>query len=100
MKSSKNIDEISDFYLNYSSKVSLFMIPHHGANPDFNPQFLDCLPNLQLCYVAAGDNTYGHPSKHLLARILKEQSVPIQQVSERPNSRIVSESLIDKPSSS
>ncbi|HGE5939640.1 TPA: hypothetical protein ACGGRZ_001906 [Escherichia coli] len=65
--------EIKSVYSKYWNMVGTVQIPHHGAEKDFDPDFLKS--NYLFCPISFGvENTYGHPSYKVISNILSNDS--------------------------
>jgi len=63
--------ELFAYYKSLLSYINVLGLPHHGAEASFAPSVLNDLPNVTHCVVAAGKNSYGHPSARVRSFVEK-----------------------------
>lgn len=82
-----NIVNIKSIYKNYWKNVGTIQIPHHGDIKSFNKKILK--DQFYSCPMSVGkNNSYGHPSSKVIAKILSSKSIPIL-VTEELNSMYI-----------
>lgn len=54
------------FYGARLAKTGTFMLPHHGSRHNLRPTFIQSHPGTTWVAAYGNDNTYHHPSKHLM----------------------------------
>lgn len=70
------------FYSDYLDKVSVLVVPHHGARPSWNSDLLLGLTRLRVGCAAAGINGYGHPHSSVIDDIRGHPGASFWQVAE------------------
>jgi hypothetical protein len=52
-----------EYYKRFRSRITLLVVPHHGAATYFHNDLVRSLPSLRVGIAAAGKNSYGHPHR-------------------------------------
>lgn len=82
-----NIVNISRVFKHYWEKVGTIQIPHHGAKKSFQVKAFET--GRYVCPISVGvNNSYGHPSSHIVNLLLENGSVPFQ-VTEKSDSLLI-----------
>jgi len=82
---------IPQVFNQYWKNVGTIQIPHHGAKTSFQINTFEM--GSYLCPISVGvDNSYGHPSSHIVNLLLENGSLPFQ-VTEKTNSLLITRAL-------
>ncbi|BDI59521.1 hypothetical protein [Qipengyuania nanhaisediminis] len=65
-------DAFIKHYRRLVDKVNVFALPHHGSRANFSLTLFSELPNASQFAAAAGPNSYGHPSEHVIRAVQAE----------------------------
>jgi hypothetical protein len=57
----KRRDALLKYYERFKPRVSVLVVPHHGAAEYFHQDLTRAFPNLRFAVASAGKNGYGHP---------------------------------------
>lgn len=77
------------YYANLLERVSIFVLPHHGAWTSFHIDVLAKLPNLAVAIAAAGKNSYGHPHKGVRTAVHDHSNAIFVHVKSSPRSAFI-----------
>jgi Metallo-beta-lactamase superfamily len=67
---SRLLDEFRAHYAAYFGHISGVMVPHHGAQRTWNPEFAKMLTGTRIWYVSAGiGNQYRHPGSKVVSDV-------------------------------
>lgn len=70
--SNRLLDILSKYFENISANIGLIQVPHHGSKHNFNNLILSNMPNSMYFASFGANNTYGHPSYEVIAKIEEE----------------------------
>ena len=60
--------EVESFIIKHIDPCTVLKVPHHGSNTSSTIEFLSAL-SPEISVISVGNNTYGHPSAHVLDRL-------------------------------